>query len=150
MASIRADASRSSLPNAWVKAPARSFPKPRAERSDAASTDRVTCRSRFPGRPGEFPGIPVARPGLGWHAVRPLARRPQPLPAAVRDAAGPGPRRARRCQLDDVPGTSGLRQELIRAQRDKLAQLYRDGEISDDIRRSISRSLDFREPRPFR
>jgi len=51
---------------------------------------------------------------------------------------------------DDVPDTSGPRQELVRAQRDKLAQLYRDGEISDDIRRSISRSLDLQEPRPFR
>jgi hypothetical protein len=89
MASIRADASRSS-PNAWVKAPVRSFPKPRAERSDAASTDRVTCRSRFPGRPGEFPGIPVARPGLGWHAVRPLAQRPNLYrkPTAGRSAGG--------------------------------------------------------------
>jgi hypothetical protein len=48
------------------------------------------------------------------------------------------------------PTPSGLRQELVRAQRDELAQLYRDGEISDDIRRSISRSLDFQEPRPFR
>ena len=51
---------------------------------------------------------------------------------------------------DDVPDTSGPRQELVRAQRDKLAQLYRDGEISDDIRRSISRSLDLQEPRPCR
>jgi CPA1 family monovalent cation:H+ antiporter len=51
---------------------------------------------------------------------------------------------------DDVPDTSGPRRELVRAQRDKLAQLYRDGEISDDIRRSISRSLDLQEPRPFR
>jgi len=76
----------------------------------------VTCRSRFPGRPGEFPGIPVARPGLGWHAVRPLAQRPQPLPAAVRDAAGRGPRRARRCQLDDVPDTSAQAIAAVRAQ----------------------------------
>jgi monovalent cation/hydrogen antiporter len=51
---------------------------------------------------------------------------------------------------DDIPDTSGPRRELVRAQRDKLAQLYRDGEISDDIRRSISRSLDLQEPRPFR
>jgi monovalent cation/hydrogen antiporter len=51
---------------------------------------------------------------------------------------------------DDVPDTSGPRQELVRAQRDKLAQLYRDGEITDDIRRSISRTLDLQEPRPFR
>jgi hypothetical protein len=52
--------------------------------------------------------------------------------------------------VDDVPDTSGLRQELVRAERDKLAQLYRDGEISDDIRRSISGSLDLQEQRPFR
>jgi monovalent cation/hydrogen antiporter len=51
---------------------------------------------------------------------------------------------------DDVPDIGGPRHELVRAQRDKLAQLYRDGEISDDIRRSISRSLDLLEPRPFR
>ena len=50
----------------------------------------------------------------------------------------------------DVPDTSELRQELLRAQRDKLAELYRDGKISDDIRRSISRSLDAQEPQPFR
>jgi hypothetical protein len=37
----------------------------------------------------------------------------------------------------------------MRAQREKLAQLYRDGKISDDIRRSISRTLDMQEPRPF-
>lgn len=51
---------------------------------------------------------------------------------------------------DDVRDTSELRQELLRAQRDKLAKLYRDGKISDDIRRSISRSLDIQEPRSFR
>jgi Na+/H+ antiporter len=51
---------------------------------------------------------------------------------------------------DDAPDTSELRQELLRAQRDKLAKLYRDGKISDDIRRSISRSLDIQEPRSFR
>jgi Na+/H+ antiporter len=52
--------------------------------------------------------------------------------------------------VDDVPDTSGPRQELVRAERDKLAQLYRDGEISDDIRRSISRGLDLQEQRPYR
>lgn len=52
--------------------------------------------------------------------------------------------------VGDVPDTSEPRQELVRAERDKLAQLYRDGEISDDIRRSISRSLDLQEQRPFR
>jgi len=46
---------------------------------------------------------------------------------------------------DDVPDTRELRQELMRAQRDKLAQLYRDGKISDDIRRSIASSLDAQE-----
>jgi Na+/H+ antiporter len=51
---------------------------------------------------------------------------------------------------DDVPDTRQLRSELLRAQRDKLAELYRDGKISDDIRRSISRSLDVSEPHPFR
>jgi hypothetical protein len=51
---------------------------------------------------------------------------------------------------DDVPDTSELRTELLRAQRDKLAELYRDGRISDDIRRSVSRSLDAAEPHPFR
>jgi len=51
---------------------------------------------------------------------------------------------------DDVPDTGELRQELLRAQRDKLAELYRDGKISEDIRRSISRSLDVQEPHPFR
>jgi hypothetical protein len=50
---------------------------------------------------------------------------------------------------DDVADTVGLRRELVRAQRDKLAELYQGGEIGDDIRRSISRSLDLQEPRPF-
>ena len=35
------------------------------------------------------------------------------------------------------------------AQRDKLAELYAKGKISDEIRRSISRTLDLQEPRPF-
>ncbi len=43
--------------------------------------------------------------------------------------------------------TSGLRAELGRAQRDKLSELYRAGKISDEIRRSISRSLDIQERR---
>jgi Na+/H+ antiporter len=50
---------------------------------------------------------------------------------------------------DDVADTVGLRRELVRAQRDKLAELYQGGEIGDEIRRSISRSLDLQEPRPF-
>jgi hypothetical protein len=42
---------------------------------------------------------------------------------------------------------TGIRLELVRAQRDKLAQLYRAGKISDDIRRSISGTLDLEERR---
>jgi Na+/H+ antiporter len=49
----------------------------------------------------------------------------------------------------DAVDTVGLRQELVRAQRDKLAELYNSGEIGDEIRRSISRALDLEEPRPF-
>jgi len=41
----------------------------------------------------------------------------------------------------------GLRLQLVSAQRDKLAELYRAGKISDDIRRSISDSLDLEERR---
>jgi hypothetical protein len=48
----------------------------------------------------------------------------------------------------DVVDTSRLRRELIRAQRDKLAQLYRTGKISDAVRRSISRTIDLQEQRP--
>jgi CPA1 family monovalent cation:H+ antiporter len=50
---------------------------------------------------------------------------------------------------DHAADTVGVRQELVRAQRDKLAELYRSGEIGDEIRRSISRALDLEEPRPF-
>jgi CPA1 family monovalent cation:H+ antiporter len=50
---------------------------------------------------------------------------------------------------DDVADTAGLSRALVRAERDKLAEMYRDGEISDEIRRSISRTLDLQEPRPF-
>jgi CPA1 family monovalent cation:H+ antiporter len=50
---------------------------------------------------------------------------------------------------DDVVDTAGLSRELVRAERDKLAEMYRLGEISDEIRRSISRALDLQEPRPF-
>lgn len=42
-----------------------------------------------------------------------------------------------------------FRAELLGAQRAKLGGLYRDGKITDDIRRSISRTLDLQEPRPF-
>lgn len=48
-------------------------------------------------------------------------------------------------QLD----TAAFRAELVRAQRDKLAQLYRDRTINDEIRRAISRTLDLQERRGF-
>jgi len=50
---------------------------------------------------------------------------------------------------DDVADTAGLSRELVRAERAKLAELYRNGQISNEIRRSISRTLDLQEPRPF-
>jgi len=50
---------------------------------------------------------------------------------------------------DDVADTVGLSRELVRAERDKLDELYRNGQISNEIRRSISRTLDLQEPRPF-
>jgi len=50
---------------------------------------------------------------------------------------------------EDIPDTSAFRAELLHAQRVKLEQLYRDRKISDEIRRTISRSLDQQEPRPF-
>ena len=57
-----------------------------------------------------------------------------------------------RAALGDTDGdgpadTSGFRAELLRAQRDKLSELYRAGKISDEIRRSISRTLDLQERR---
>ncbi|MBO0876042.1 MAG: Na+/H+ antiporter [Pseudonocardia sp.] len=51
--------------------------------------------------------------------------------------------------LEDGAGHHDFRAELLRAQRDKLAELYRDGKITDDVRRSISRTLDMQEPRSF-
>jgi NhaP-type Na+/H+ or K+/H+ antiporter len=48
---------------------------------------------------------------------------------------------------DDPVDTSAFRRELVRAQRDKLAQLYAKGKISDEIRRTIERSLDRQEGR---
>jgi CPA1 family monovalent cation:H+ antiporter len=48
---------------------------------------------------------------------------------------------------DDPADTSGFRHELVVAQRDKLAELYAKGKISDDIRRTLSRALDLQEPR---
>ena len=50
---------------------------------------------------------------------------------------------------DEVADTAGLSRQLVRAERDKLAELYRNGQISNEIRQSISRSLDLQEPRPF-
>jgi CPA1 family monovalent cation:H+ antiporter len=56
-----------------------------------------------------------------------------------------------RAVLDDtggeggVPRTSGLRQELVRVQRAKLDELYRNRKISDEIRRSISLTLDLQD-----
>jgi CPA1 family monovalent cation:H+ antiporter len=49
---------------------------------------------------------------------------------------------------EDPVDTSAFRRELVRAQRDKLAQLYAKGKISDEIRRTIARSLDRQEGRP--
>ena len=48
---------------------------------------------------------------------------------------------------DDPVDTSAFRRELVRAQRAKLAQLYAKGKISDEIRRTIARSLDRQEGR---
>lgn len=50
---------------------------------------------------------------------------------------------------DDVTDTRAFRHELLLAQRQKLNELYRAGKISDEIRRSISRTLDHQDPRPF-
>jgi Na+/H+ antiporter len=57
-----------------------------------------------------------------------------------------------RSALDDsdgdgtVPSTGGkVRRELVRAQRAKLEELYRNGKVSDEIRRSISLTLDLQE-----
>ena len=49
---------------------------------------------------------------------------------------------------EDPVDTTAFRRELVRAQRDKLAQLYAKGKISDEIRRTIARSLDRQEGRP--
>ena len=50
---------------------------------------------------------------------------------------------------EEIPDTTAFRAELLRAQRDKLEDLYRKGKISDEIRRTIARTLDAQEPRPF-
>jgi hypothetical protein len=43
------------------------------------------------------------------------------------------------------PRTSGLRHELVRVQRAKLDELYRNRKISDEIRRSIALTLDLQD-----
>lgn len=50
---------------------------------------------------------------------------------------------------EEIPDTRAFRAELLRAQREKLEELYRKGRISDEIRRTIARSLDMQDPRPF-
>jgi CPA1 family monovalent cation:H+ antiporter len=40
------------------------------------------------------------------------------------------------------PDTTGFREELVKAQRAKLEDLYRGGKIDDEIRRSITHTLD--------
>jgi len=46
---------------------------------------------------------------------------------------------------DDLTDTRRLRLELVRAQRDKLNELYRKRKIDHEIHREISRSLDLQE-----
>ncbi len=46
---------------------------------------------------------------------------------------------------DAAPPTSGIRRELVRAQRAKLDELYRNRKISDEIRRSIALTLDLQD-----
>jgi monovalent cation/hydrogen antiporter len=48
-----------------------------------------------------------------------------------------------------VPASGEFRAELVRAQRDKLEQLYRDRKISNEIRLSIAHSLDLQEGRRY-
>ena len=50
---------------------------------------------------------------------------------------------------EELPDTRALRAELLRAQRIKLEELYDKRKISDEIRRTIARSLDQQEPRPY-
>jgi Na+/H+ antiporter len=44
-----------------------------------------------------------------------------------------------------APSASGLRRELVRAQRAKLEELYRNRKINDEIRRSIALTLDVQD-----
>jgi CPA1 family monovalent cation:H+ antiporter len=67
---------------------------------------------------------------------------------AVLDDTGDGA--AADAAADGAASHRDFRAELLRAERDKLAELYAKGKITDDIRRSISRTLDLQEPRPFR
>jgi CPA1 family monovalent cation:H+ antiporter len=46
-----------------------------------------------------------------------------------------------------VPDSGAFRSELVRAQRERLEKLYRERKINDEIRRSISHSLDLQEGR---
>ncbi len=87
---------------------------------------------------------PARRAGRGGRGGRGHRQR---LPPAVRAAPRPGPQPAQRRRRRPVD-TSAFRRELVRAQRDKLAQLYAKGKISDEIRRTIARSLDLQEGRP--
>ena len=50
---------------------------------------------------------------------------------------------------DDVVDTRRIRQELVRAQRERLNELYDSGKISDQVRRSISGTLDLQEQAPL-
>jgi CPA1 family monovalent cation:H+ antiporter len=48
---------------------------------------------------------------------------------------------------EELPDIRALRAELLRAQRDKLTELYENRKISDEIRRTIAQGLDTQEPR---
>jgi Na+/H+ antiporter len=48
-----------------------------------------------------------------------------------------------------VPASGAFRAELVRAQRDKLEELYQEGRITYEIRRSITQSLDLQEGRRY-
>jgi CPA1 family monovalent cation:H+ antiporter len=48
----------------------------------------------------------------------------------------------------NAPRPRGIRHELVRAQRAKLDELYRNRKISDEIRRNIALSLDLQDGRP--
>lgn len=50
---------------------------------------------------------------------------------------------------EDATDTHEFRAELLRAQRTKLNELYRNRKINTEVRRSIARTLDMQEPREF-